>query len=127
MLRRDIGVALKHFFLNVYGPLNGIYCAFELQKKAVAGGVFALAGASDWVDRGIANLRGGCPTTAGIVYEQLRRAPELSLADSYRLELTVATHCANNEDFHEGVRALLIDKDGAKLLLVAFSNVFFRL
>ena len=81
--------------------------------QAVAGGVFALAGASDWVDRGIANLRGGCPTTAGIVYEQLRRAPELSLADSYRLELTVATHCANNEDFHEGVRALLIDKDGA--------------
>ena len=80
---------------------------------AVAANLYALAGASDWIDRGIANLRGGCPTTAGIVFEQLRRAPGMSLADTYRLELTVATHCANNEDFHEGVRALLIDKDGA--------------
>jgi len=28
------------------------------------------------------------------------------------LEMTVATHCARNFDFAEGVRALLIDKDG---------------
>ena len=73
--------------------------------------VRALAGASDWVDRGIANLNNGCPTTAGIVVEQLRRVAELSMADAYRLELTVATHCAQNDDFMEGVRALLIDKD----------------
>ena len=29
------------------------------------------------------------------------------------MELTVATHCAQNADFHEGVRALLIDKDNS--------------
>jgi enoyl-CoA hydratase/carnithine racemase len=73
----------------------------------------ALKGASDWIDRGLGNLRGGCPTTAGIVVEQLRRVASLSLADSFRLELTVATHCARYSDFREGVRALLIDKDGA--------------
>lgn len=73
----------------------------------------ALNGASDWIDRGLRNLRGGCPTTAGIVVEQLRRVVDLSLADSFRLELTVATHCARYTDFREGVRALLIDKDGS--------------
>ncbi|NKB97480.1 MAG: enoyl-CoA hydratase/isomerase family protein [Pseudomonadales bacterium] len=81
--------------------------------SAEVAAIESLAGQSDWIDRGLANLEHGCPTTAGIVVEQLRRVPEMSLADSYRMELTVATHCANNDDFHEGVRALLIDKDNS--------------
>ena len=72
-----------------------------------------LAGRSKWIDRGLGNLNSGCPTTAGIVVEQLRRVPDLTLAQSFQLELNVATHCAHNGDFHEGVRALLIDKDNA--------------
>ena len=70
-----------------------------------------LQGLSDWVDKGIGNLNSGCPTTAGIIVEQLRRVPHMTLADTYRMELTLATHCAQNLDFREGVRALLIDKD----------------
>jgi hypothetical protein len=27
------------------------------------------------------------------------------------MEMTIATHCADNHDFSEGVRALLIEKD----------------
>jgi enoyl-CoA hydratase/carnithine racemase len=73
--------------------------------------VYALKGTSPWIDRGINNLRNGCPTTAGIVLEQLRRVQQMTLAESFCMELTVATHCAQNADFYEGVRALLIDKD----------------
>jgi enoyl-CoA hydratase/carnithine racemase len=73
----------------------------------------ALAGTSDWIDRGIAMMQSGCPATVGIVVEQLKRAGGLALADAFRLEMTVATHCANNHDFAEGVRALLIEKDNA--------------
>jgi len=83
----------------------------DLQAEVQA--IAALAGTSAWIDRGIANLQGGCPTTAGIVLEQLRRVPELTLAECFRMELTVATHCAQNLDFAEGVRALLIEKDNA--------------
>ena len=73
-----------------------------------------LAGTSDWVDRGIANLTNGCPATAGVVLEQLKRVAGMSLADALSHgAVTVATHCANNPDFAEGVRALLIDKDNA--------------
>ena len=77
----------------------------------VAERIGALAGTSRWVDRGIASMRSGCPTSVGILIEQLRGAASLSLADCFRLEMTVATHCAHNEDFAEGVRALLIEKD----------------
>jgi len=78
---------------------------------AIVERIEALAGLSAWIDNGIGALRRGCPASVGIVAEQLRRAPGLSLGDSFRLEMTVATHCANHPDFAEGVRALLIDKD----------------
>ncbi|MFK7914077.1 MAG: enoyl-CoA hydratase/isomerase family protein [Pseudomonadales bacterium] len=79
----------------------------------IAERVRALAGASAWVDRGIAAMNAGCPTSVGVVVEQLKRAPALDLDDCFRLEMTVGTHCALEKDFVEGVRALLIDKDGA--------------
>ncbi len=56
-------------------------------------------------------MRGGCPTSVGIVHEQLQRVAGMSLADIFRMELNVANHCARNPDFAEGVRALIIDKD----------------
>ncbi len=77
----------------------------------VADRIGGLAGASGWVDKGIATMRRGCPTSVGILIEQLRRAPGLDLADCFRLEMTVGTHCAHNGDFAEGVRALIIEKD----------------
>jgi enoyl-CoA hydratase/carnithine racemase len=78
---------------------------------SAATSVRAMAGFSAWVDKAIATMERGCPTTVGIVVEQVRRARSMSLADSFRLEMTVGTHCADNHDFSEGVRALLIEKD----------------
>ena len=70
-----------------------------------------LAGRDDYVDRGLATMRNGCPTSVGIVQGQLERIPPMTLADAFRMELTLATHCAANPDCLEGVRALIIDKD----------------
>ncbi len=78
---------------------------------SAAAAVRSMAGRSAWVDKAIGSMGRGCPTTVGIVVEQVRRARELTLADSFRLEMTVGTHCADNHDFSEGVRALLIEKD----------------
>ena len=85
--------------------------SLEGSYAEVADRIAGLAGAGRWVDKGIATLRRGCPTSVGILIEQLRRAPELTLADCFRQEMTVATHCAHNGDFAEGVRALIIEKD----------------
>ena len=75
--------------------------------------IVAMQGQSAWIDRGIGNLQKGCPVTAGIIFEQMRRVKTMTLAESFRMELAVATRCLQWPDFAEGVRALLIDKDGA--------------
>jgi hypothetical protein len=58
-------------------------------------------------------MHAGCPTSVGIVLEQLRRAPELDLTGCFRLEMVIASQCARHEEFAEGIRALLVDKDNA--------------
>lgn len=80
---------------------------FRSAVAALAG----MSGASAWVDKGIASMQRGCPATVGIVVEQIRRARDMDLADCFRMEMTIATHCADNHDFSEGIRALLIEKD----------------
>lgn len=66
-----------------------------------------------WFDRALSTLEKGCPQTMHLVWEQLQRARYLSLAGVFRMEWCLAVQCALHGDFQEGVRALLIDKDGA--------------
>jgi enoyl-CoA hydratase/carnithine racemase len=67
--------------------------------------------AEDWYAAALANLSHGCPVTAHIVAEQLRRGRDLSLADIFRMEWCVSIQCSQRPDFPEGVRAQLVDKD----------------
>ena len=64
-----------------------------------------------WWQRAAATLAQGCPVTACLVVEQLRRARHLSLADVFRMELNMAVMCLRNPNFSEGVRALLLERD----------------
>lgn len=61
--------------------------------------------------RAIENLSRGSPTSAFLTFEQLRRGLPLSLESCFRMELDLAVQCSRRQDFREGVRALLIDKD----------------
>lgn len=65
-----------------------------------------------WISRAITGLEKGCPTTAHLVYQQLQRGKKLSLEAVFQLELIMSLQCAMHPDFPEGVRALLVDKDG---------------
>ena len=65
-----------------------------------------------WLDKALRNLEKGCPQTAHLVWEQLARSTYFSLAEVFRMEWCLAVQCALHGDFREGVRALLIDKDG---------------
>ncbi|WP_417665366.1 enoyl-CoA hydratase/isomerase family protein [Pseudidiomarina sp.] len=64
-----------------------------------------------WLAKARQTLAAGCPMTAHIVWNQLQHGTDLSLADCFRLELTLSVQCAMRGDFAEGIRALLIDKD----------------
>lgn len=67
--------------------------------------------ADSWVQRAVATYRHGCPVTAALTYTLYQKVGNLSLEQILYLETNVAVHCADNPDFKEGVRALLIDKD----------------
>lgn len=73
--------------------------------------ITAYDGDDKWLTRAISGLQNGCPVTPYLVREQLSRTKHLSLADVFRLELTMSSNCAIKGHFKEGVRALLIDKD----------------
>ncbi|XOV77730.1 MAG: enoyl-CoA hydratase/isomerase family protein [Aestuariibacter sp.] len=65
-----------------------------------------------WLQRAGKTFKSGSPITIRLVMEQLRRAKALSLLDCFKMELNMACECTAVGEFQEGVRALLIDKDG---------------
>lgn len=64
-----------------------------------------------WLQKGIATLVAGSPASAWLSHALQKRALHMSLAEVFRLEYVVSLHCAAREDFAEGIRALIIDKD----------------
>ena len=63
--------------------------------------------------RAAKTLAGGCPLTGHLVWEQIKRAQKLSLADVFRMEYAMSLNCCRHPEFPEGVRSRLIDKDHA--------------
>jgi len=61
--------------------------------------------------RAAKTLAHGCPLTAHLIWEQIRRARQLSLAEVLRMEYAMSLNCCRHPEFPEGVRARLIDKD----------------
>ncbi|WP_028240515.1 enoyl-CoA hydratase/isomerase family protein [Stutzerimonas azotifigens] len=61
--------------------------------------------------KGADTLAAGCPLTAHLVWEQLRRGRYRSLAEVFRMEYAMSLNCCRHPEFAEGVRARLIDKD----------------
>lgn len=78
----------------------------------VAAALLALKGDDEWFQRAASTFERGCAQTAWLVWEQLQRARYLSLAEVFRMEWCMSVQCAMHADFREGVRALLIEKDG---------------
>jgi enoyl-CoA hydratase/carnithine racemase len=68
-------------------------------------------GEAPWLQKAARALKGGAPSSAALTWQLQQAAPQLSLADVFRLELVAAVRCCAFGDFAEGVRALLVDKD----------------
>ena len=59
----------------------------------------------------VQGLLKGSPTSAALILEQLKRGATLTLDECFEMELRMAVECCRQNDFLEGVRAVLIDKD----------------
>lgn len=77
----------------------------------VADSIMAIASNDPWLDGAKRNLASGSPITCHLCYRQMTQFQQLSLADCFRLELSMAVRSALLGEFQEGVRSRLIDKD----------------
>ncbi len=117
-----IGSILRHFELESQDslPHSKVQEHFDLidrltQAKdvlSVVERICKLESSDPWLDRARNTLQAGSPVTMNLIFEQLKRGRQLSLEEIFQMEWGMAVHCTKNHDFPEGVRALLIDKDG---------------
>lgn len=68
---------------------------------------------ADWAKGVAADLRSRSPLSLKLTLRHLRGARMRDLRETLAVDYRLAARCLDGNDFYEGVRALLIDKDGA--------------
>ena len=66
---------------------------------------------SEFAAKTAAGMRAKSPTSLSLAFEQVRRGAAMDFEDAMRTEFRVVSRIGDGHDFHEGVRAVLIDKD----------------
>ena len=99
------------------GPLQTHFAAIDAMCEAadlrqIVASIAAHGSDDAWLQKAAATLAAGSPSSAALAHALLQRAAGMELADVFRMELVASLHCAAQPDFAEGIRALLIDKDG---------------
>ena len=67
----------------------------------------------DWAERTLETLGACSPTSLKVTFEQLRRGRTLGFDDAMIMEFRLSQAFLARHDFHEGIRAIVIDKDNA--------------
>jgi enoyl-CoA hydratase len=68
---------------------------------------------AQWAGTVAATIRTKAPLSLKLALAQVRRGREWSFADCMRAEWRIVSRVAYGEDFYEGIRAVIIDKDNA--------------
>jgi enoyl-CoA hydratase/carnithine racemase len=79
--------------------------------NAIVENILAVETDDKWFARAQKSLKGGSPLSASLTFQQIQCGASLSLADCFRMELSLSVKAGQFGEFTEGVRALLIDKD----------------
>ncbi len=69
------------------------------------------AAQSPWIEKAYKNFSKGSPLSAHFILQQLKTTKKLSLKECFVKEIEFSIQFSRHNDFPEGVRALLIDKD----------------
>ncbi len=68
---------------------------------------------SDFAQSTLQVIRSKSPTSVHVAFEQVMRGAKLDFEGCMQLEYRIVHRILENEDFYEGVRATIVDKDGA--------------
>ncbi|RDE19453.1 enoyl-CoA hydratase/isomerase family protein [Motiliproteus coralliicola] len=96
---------LKHF-----DTINALMDHYEL--KDIVAAILALETDDRWLQKAQGAVKAGSPAAMALIFAQLKRSKHLSLKEVFQAELVLSLNCGKAGEFAEGVRALLIDKDG---------------
>ncbi len=94
-----------------FDTINALMAGENLSE--IAGRLRNLKSDDAWLQAAVAGFARGSPTSAALAFELWQRVPRMSLVEVFRLEYWASLGCCANDDFREGIRALLIDKDKA--------------
>jgi len=120
LARKQVSDVLRKFEATAGArPANVVRDHYDYIQQVTDGDVVddivaninAYAGDDEWLRKGAATLKIGCPVTIHIIDQQLKRGHKLSLKEVFQMELVISINCTRFKSFPEGVRALLIDKD----------------
>jgi enoyl-CoA hydratase len=67
----------------------------------------------EWGAKAAAAIRTKSPTSLKIALAQVRRGKDWSFEDCMRAEMRIVSRIVYDQDFYEGVRAVIVDKDNA--------------
>jgi enoyl-CoA hydratase len=68
---------------------------------------------TEWAIKTAETIRGKSPTATKLAFRQIREGKTKSFDDCLRMEFRMVNRVIAGHDFYEGVRATIIDKDGA--------------
>ncbi|MGF1727168.1 enoyl-CoA hydratase/isomerase family protein [Photobacterium nomapromontoriensis] len=95
-----------------YGSLDEICQHIEQLPPVKGANAVNDVNSNQWLEQAKTTLREGSPISAHICYRQFTQFHNESLADCFRLELALSVRSSELGEFHEGVRARLIEKTG---------------
>ncbi|XP_035221255.1 3-hydroxyisobutyryl-CoA hydrolase, mitochondrial-like [Stegodyphus dumicola] len=100
----------KEFALKpVMGKMNTVFEAESVESVMEA----LKKEGSEWSRKQHETMRKLSPTSLKVAFQQLKRGANLTLQDCLKMEYRLCQRFMQNNDFHEGVRAVLIDKDNS--------------
>jgi enoyl-CoA hydratase/carnithine racemase len=85
--------------------------------------ILAMDKTDRWIQKAKATLVAGSPISAHICFKQVQDFKTTSLADCFRMELSLSVKCGLLGEFQEGIRARLIDKDKPNWIFPTIESV----
>lgn len=101
-----------------FSPLQELQSDIDhyFSKASLEDILAALAGADagmQWARETLQTLRTRAPSSLAIAFRQITLAHDLSFEECMAMEYRIVSRILRHEDFYEGVRSVLVDKDGA--------------
>lgn len=98
----------KEFALKpVMGKMNNVFEADSVEKIMEA----LQKEGSDWSRKQHDIMKKLSPTSLKVAFQQLKRGANMTLQDNLKMEYRLCQRFMADHDFHDGVRAVLIDRD----------------